>query len=89
MLLDEDRVQRRVEVLAVAEARRLDRRERVEHRARPQRHARLAQGAGEMDDVLRQDAAACRFGFQNRAHFAWLDLTPAAKRRSRARRSKR
>ena len=42
---------------AVAEARRLDRGERVEHRARPERHAGLAQRAGEMDDVLRQSAA--------------------------------
>jgi hypothetical protein len=29
-----------------------------------------------VNDVLRQDPAACRFGFQNRAHFAWADLTP-------------
>ncbi len=58
MLLDQDRMQRRIEVIAIAEARRLDRVERVEHGARAERHARLAQGAGEMDDVLRQRAAA-------------------------------
>ena len=35
MLLHEDRVQRRVKVLPIPNARRLDRRQRVEHRARP------------------------------------------------------
>ena len=89
MLLDEDSVQRGVKVLPIPDARRLDRRERIEHRARTQRDARLAQGAGEMDDVLRQDAAACRFGFENRAHFAWLDLNSGGpKRGSQAPRSK-
>ena len=62
MLLDEDSVQRGVKVLSIADASRLDRRERIEHRARTQGDACLAQGTGEVDDVLRQDAAACRFG---------------------------
>ena len=51
-------MQRRVKVVSIADARGLDRGERVEHRARSERQAGLAQGAGEMDDVLRQDAAA-------------------------------
>ena len=63
MLLDEDRVQRRVEVFAIADARRLDRREGVEHRPRPERQAGFAQRAGEMDDVLRQQSATRRLGF--------------------------
>ena len=52
VLLDEDRVQGGVEVLPIAEARRLDRGERVEHRARSERHAGFAQRAGEVDDVF-------------------------------------
>ena len=63
MLLDEDRMQGRVKVVSIADARGLDRGEGVEHRARSQRQAGFAQGAGEVDDVLRQQAAACGLGF--------------------------
>ena len=63
MLFDEDRMQRRG-TLTIPTARRLDGGQRIQHRAGPQPHAGLAQGAGEVDDVLRQDAAACRLGFQ-------------------------
>ena len=69
MLLDEDRMQRRVKVLPIADARGLHRGERIEHRARSERHARLTQGAGEVDDVLRQRPAAGGLGFRKRAHF--------------------
>ncbi len=62
MLLHKDSVQRGVKVLSIPDARRLDRRERIEHRARPEGNPGFTQGAGEMEDVLRQDAAACRFG---------------------------
>ena len=84
MLLDEDRMQRRVEVLTIPNPCGLDRSQRVQDRARPKRHARLAQRTGEVDDVLRQDAAVRRLGFQNRAHFAW-----ARSHSDRTRRSKR
>ena len=87
MFLDEDRVQRRVKVLSIPNARRLDRRERIEHRARPDRNASFTQSAGEVDDVLRQDAAACRFGLYQRAHFglARSHSDPISSRRSSAR----
>ena len=65
MLLDEDRMQGRVKVVAVADARGLDRGEGVEHRARSERHAGFAQGAGEVDDVLREQAAALQARFRN------------------------
>ncbi len=55
--LHEHRVQRPVEVLAGADAGRFDRRERIEHRARPDRNAGRAQRAGEIDDVLGEAAA--------------------------------
>ena len=58
VLLDEDGVQRGVEVAAIAETRRLDRGDRVEHGAGAERHARLAQRAGEIDDIPRERAAA-------------------------------
>ena len=57
MLLDEDSVQRGVKVLSIPNSRGLDRRERIEHRARSERDPGFAQSAGEMGDVLRQDAA--------------------------------
>ena len=79
MLLHEDRMQRGVKVLSIAYARGLHRGQRIQDRARSQRHPGVAQGAGEVRDVLRQDAAARRLGFQNRAHFAWLDLAPIAR----------
>jgi hypothetical protein len=62
MLLDEDGVQRGVEVLFIPDARRADRGQRIKHRARPEGDPGLTQGAGEVDDVLRQDAPACRLG---------------------------
>ena len=64
MLLDEDSMQGRVKVVSTADARGLDRRKCVEHRARSERQAGFAQGAGEMDDVLRQEAVARRLGFR-------------------------
>ena len=66
MLLDEDRMQSRVKIVSVADARGLHRGEGVEHRARSQRYAGFAQGASEMNDVLRQQAAPLRLGFGNR-----------------------
>src|SRR5208337_50600 len=66
VLLDEDSVQGRIEVVAIAKTRRLDRGERVEHRPRAERHARLAQRAGEIDDVLRERAAAGEVGIGTR-----------------------
>ena len=63
MLLDEDSMERRVEVLAIADARGLDRGQRIEHRAGSERQAGFTQGAGEVDDVLRQEAGACGLGF--------------------------
>ena len=83
MLLHEDRVQRRVKVLAVADAGGLDRRQGVQHRARPQRHARVAQGAREMCDVLRQDAAACRLSFQKSRSFGLVRPNSGAAQRLR------
>ena len=67
MLFDEDGVQRRIEVVAIAKPCRLDRGERVEHRARAERDARLTQRAGEVDDILRQRAAAGGLGFRSTA----------------------
>src|SRR3984957_17015432 len=89
MLLDEDRVQRGVEVRPIPDARRLDRGKRIEPRARPERNPGVAQGAREVGDVLRQGAAACRFGFPYGAHFAWLDLTPIRSPAGEARRASR
>ena len=60
VLLDEDRVQRRVEIGAVADPRRLDRLQRVEHAAGADRQARLAQGAREIEDVLGEPSGAAR-----------------------------
>ena len=55
--VDEDGVKRPVEVAAVADADGLDRFQRLQHLARPDRHAGDAQAAGEMHDVGRQPAA--------------------------------
>jgi hypothetical protein len=74
MLLDKDRMQRRVKILTIPDARGLDRRQRVKHGPWPQGHARIAQSAGEVGDVLRQDAAAPTIGFQNRAHLNGFGL---------------
>src|ERR1700722_11586440 len=60
-------VQRPVEILTRADAGRLERRQRVEHGAGADRDASGAQGAREIDDVLRQPAIGCR-----RAHSAAL-----------------
>ena len=80
MLLDEDRMQGRVKVVAIADARGLDRGEGVEHHARSQRYAGFAQGAGEVDDVLRQEAAARRAGFGMRRRQTVLGVFPAGLR---------
>ncbi len=53
----EDGMERPVEVAAVADADGLDRFQRLQHLARPDRHAGDAQAAGEMHDVGRQPAA--------------------------------
>ena len=50
--LHEHRVQRPVEILARADAGGLHRRERIEHRARPDRNAGRPQRTREIDDVL-------------------------------------
>ena len=55
--LHEDRVQRPVEILARADARRLDGLDRIEHRARADRQAGGPQRAGEIGDVLGEAAA--------------------------------
>ena len=54
--LHEHRVQRPVEIVAVADARDAHRFERVEHRARPDRHAGGAQRAREVEDVFGEAA---------------------------------
>ena len=51
---DEAGMQRPVEIRAFGEPRRLDRADRVDDPARAHRQARLAERAGEMDDVLRE-----------------------------------
>ena len=66
MLLDEDRMQGRVKVVTVADARGFNRGEGVEHRARSKRYAGFAQGASEVNDVLREQASALRLGFGKR-----------------------
>src|SRR5207248_9631876 len=53
----ENGVQRPVKVIARADTCGLHRRERVEHRTRPDRNARGAQCAREIDDVLGEAAA--------------------------------
>ena len=70
MLLDEHRVQRGAEVTPIAEAHSLDRGERVQHRARAERHAGLAKRAGEMDDIFGERAAADRRRFGSVVHGA-------------------
>ncbi len=60
VLLDEDGVQRRIEVVAIAKTRRLDRGERVKHGAGPDRQASLAQRAAEIKNVRRQLARTVR-----------------------------
>ena len=57
----EHRVQRPVEVLAIADRRDVDRFERVEHRAGADGHAGRAQRAREVEDVLGEAAAAFSF----------------------------
>ena len=57
--LHEDRVQRPIEVLAGGQAGGLNRLERIEHRARPDRQAGAAQRAGEIDDVVGKPACVC------------------------------
>jgi len=81
VLLDEDGVQCRVEIAAIAETRRLHRGDRVEHRAGAERHARLAQRAGEIDDVLHERATAGgpRFGLDVH-HPVDLSLSGTAER---------
>ncbi len=54
--LHEHRVQGPIKIIAGADAGGLDRFERIEHRARPDRNAGGAQRAGEVDDVLREAA---------------------------------
>ena len=56
--LHEHRVQRPVKIVARADAGRLHRFERIEHRAGPDRNAGRAQRAGEVDDVLGEPAGA-------------------------------
>ena len=73
MLLHEYRVQSRIEISAVAEARRLHRRKGVEHAARPDRQTRRAQGSGEIQDVVGELAGAGSRGRRPDAGF----LTPA------------
>ena len=92
MLLDEDRMQGRVKVVTVADARGLDRGEGVEHRARSKRHAGFAQGASEVNDVLREQASALRLGFGNARSFKPSSFAlsrgpryPVSSRRSSAR----
>ena len=75
-LLDEHRMQRRVEIFAVAEARGFDRGERVEHRAGAKRHARFAQRPAEMDNVLGERSPAGGIGFGESRH-ALRDLPRA------------
>src|SRR5579862_6028540 len=58
--LHEHRVQRPVEILAAADAGRLQRRERIEHRAGADRNARRPQRAGEMQDVVGKSAREIR-----------------------------
>jgi predicted metal-dependent enzyme (double-stranded beta helix superfamily) len=50
--LHEHGVQRPVEIIAGADARRLYRFERIEHRTRPDRNPRRAQGARKVEDVI-------------------------------------
>ena len=64
--LHEHRVQRPVEILARADAGRLDRRERIEHRAGPDRNAGRAQRAREIDDVLGEAAGVRLLGGDDR-----------------------
>ena len=52
MPLHEHRMQRPVEILARADAGRLQGVERIDHRARPERNARRAQCARKIDDVF-------------------------------------
>ena len=54
--LHEHRVQRPVEILAVADARDAERLQRVEHRAGPDRNAGRAQRAREVEDVFGEAA---------------------------------
>ena len=54
--LHEHRVQRPVEILAVADARDVDRFQRIEHRAGPDRNAGRAQRAREVEDVFGEAA---------------------------------
>ena len=55
--LHEHRVQRPVEILAVADARDVERFQRVEHRARTDRNAGGAQRAREVEDVFGETAS--------------------------------
>src|SRR5579872_1563001 len=61
VLLDKDRMKRRIEIRAIADASRLYRRQSVEYGARAYRKARLAQSAREIENVLGQLAGAGRF----------------------------
>ena len=54
--LHEHRMQRPVEIVARADARDAHRLERIEHRARPDRHAGGAQRAREIEDVFGKTA---------------------------------
>ncbi len=70
---DEHRMQRPVKIIAGADAGRLHRFERIEHRAGPDRNAGGAQRAGEVDDILGEAAllfSHLRFGHERRIHSA-------------------
>ena len=56
--LHEHRMQRPVKIVARADAGRLHRFERIEHRAGPKRNAGGTQRAGEIDDILGEPAGA-------------------------------
>ena len=60
--LHEHRVQRPVEILAVADMRNVKRLQRVKHRARPDGEARRAQRAREVEDVFRKAALGLTLG---------------------------
>ena len=59
---DEDCMQSPVEVLTTGNANRLDRPQRVEHRAASQGEARRAQGAGKVHEVDAEAACGARRG---------------------------
>ena len=71
--LHEHRVQRPVKILTGADAGSLNGFERIEHRARPDRNARRAQRAGEVEDVFGNRPVALRIALP------WPDHSAARK----------